>query len=76
VFFSFSIVINARYDRWQAVIEQVPDDRVLVETDYHAAGEYMEKRMQEVVKVIAFVKGWTIESCVQTLAQNFDSFSH
>lgn len=58
IFFSFSQVINGRYDRWREVVRKVPDDRVLIESDYHDS-RLIDGSLKQALDVVCEAKGWT-----------------
>ncbi|KAK9247014.1 hypothetical protein V1506DRAFT_533281 [Lipomyces tetrasporus] len=75
IYFSFSIVINSRYgEKFKQVLRAVPDDRLLVESDFHMAGKTMQSLLAAVVKFVCEVKGWEIEEGVRTLGKNWKRF--
>jgi Tat protein secretion system quality control protein TatD with DNase activity len=55
-------------------IKAVPEDRVLVESDMHTAGEDMDDALERAVKVIAGIRGLEIDHCVKKLAGNWKAF--
>ncbi|KAK9239421.1 hypothetical protein V1525DRAFT_36085 [Lipomyces kononenkoae] len=75
VYFSFSIVINSRYgEKFKQVLMAVPDDRLLVESDFHVAGKTMQALLAAIVKFVCEVKGWDLEQGVRILGQNWRRF--
>ena len=77
VYFSFSTVINfstSRSDKVVQVIRATPDDRLLVESDLHCAGERMDDLLEEVTRSICQIKGWSLDEGVKQLAQNWRRF--
>jgi len=77
IFFSFSQVINFSHGSSKALdaIEVVPDDRILIESDLHRAGERMDGLLADVARTICKVKGWELETGVQQLARNWKHFA-
>lgn len=78
VFFSFSTTINAWSDngdgKVEAALRMVPDDRVLVESDLHTAGDRMESYLEGGVRKICEVRGWELEEGVKQLCRNWMRF--
>lgn len=76
VYFSFSSVINFGHqsDRSVAVIKALPDDRVLVESDLHIAGQEMDDMLEDVTRQICEIRGWALRQGVQQLADNWRRF--
>ncbi|KAK4541791.1 hypothetical protein LTR36_007323 [Oleoguttula mirabilis] len=78
VFFSFSTTINAWSEtgdgKVEAALRMVPDDRVLVESDLHTAGDRMDQYLEEGVRKICEVKGWELEEGVRRLGRNWKRF--
>lgn len=78
VFFSFSSVINLSKtpaERVREVLRSVPDDRVLVESDFHCAGERMDRHLEEITRFVCQTKGWTLEEGIPRLASNWQRFA-
>lgn len=77
-FFSFSTTINSWTEsgpgKVEAAVKAVPDDRVLVESDLHTAGEKMDGYLEEIVRKICVVKGWELEDGVKRLRDNWRRF--
>ena len=77
VYFSFSTVINftgPTVDRVKLCLESLPDDRILIESDLHTAGKKMDDLLEEVVRRVCHVKGWSLEDGTKLLAENWRRF--
>ncbi|MCJ1390165.1 hypothetical protein MMC18_003023 [Xylographa bjoerkii] len=77
LFFSFSHVINfSNPDSNKAIeaIKAVPDNRILVESDLHCAGQRMDGLLEAIVRSICQIKGWPLEDGVKQLAKNWKHF--
>ncbi|KAH8656150.1 cut9 interacting protein-like protein Scn1 [Tricladium varicosporioides] len=77
IFISLSAVINLQKTtdaKATELIVAVPDDRILVESDLHIAGEEMDQRLEEMVRRICFTKKWELENGVKKLGQNWHRF--
>lgn len=75
IYFSFSVLINQRYgEKFKKVVHAVPDDRLLVETDFPLAGEKMQALQAHIVSVVCEIKGWKLDEGVKILKRNWNEF--
>jgi TatD DNase family protein len=74
VYMSFSVAINGRLgNKLLQLIEKVPDDRLLIESDYNTP-KGIDEAMADITRVVAKAKGWTIEQVVRTCRNNWLEF--
>ncbi|CAG8509661.1 14255_t:CDS:10 [Acaulospora colombiana] len=73
VYFSFSIVINERYNRLPDLIRAVPEDRLLVESDVNSP-EGLDDLMERIIKIVSDVKEWSLAFTVEKCRENFLRF--
>ncbi|KAG9256458.1 TatD family [Emericellopsis atlantica] len=78
IYFSFSVAVNlstkSTRNKIRQVIQGVPEERILVESDLHKAGEDMESALVEMYTLVCETKGWTIEDGVKRIRQNYEAF--
>lgn len=78
IFFSFSEAINLSEkngaDKFAAQMKVCPDDRILVESDLHVAGEQMDRALEVMYRKICEVKGWELEEGVRRIGRNYEEF--
>ncbi|KAF2402089.1 cut9 interacting protein-like protein Scn1 [Trichodelitschia bisporula] len=77
IYFSFSTAINfssAAASKAEAVICALPDDRILAESDLHTAGPRMDRHLEDIVRKICDLKGWTLDHGVKQLGDNWQRF--
>ncbi|KAK3680689.1 Cut9-interacting protein scn1 [Vermiconidia calcicola] len=79
IFFSFSTTINSWSDsgdgKVEAAVRAIPDERILVESDLHTAGENMDSHLEDIVRMLCKVKSWELEHGVKQLGKNWRSFA-
>ena len=77
IFFSFSRLVNfssPSREKVFNVIKAVPNDRLLAESDLHAAGENMDNLLADIIRSICRIKGWSLEHGVSQLSLNWKHF--
>lgn len=78
VFFSFSHAINLSEkngaEKFAAIMRACPDDRILVESDLHLAGQQMDDALEAMYRKVCEVKGWELEEGVRRIMRNFEEF--
>ncbi|KAL1836016.1 hypothetical protein VTJ49DRAFT_5687 [Mycothermus thermophilus] len=78
VFFSFSSAINLSTaggaGRFGDVVRACPDDRVLVESDLHCAGDAMDSVLEDITRRVCEIKGWSLEEGVARIRKNYEEF--
>lgn len=78
VFFSFSQAINLSEkngaEKFAAQMKVCPDDRILVESDLHVAGEAMDEALEAMYRRVCEVKGWELEEGVRRIGRNYEEF--
>ncbi|KAI0972680.1 hypothetical protein F4678DRAFT_429006 [Xylaria arbuscula] len=77
VYFSFSVAINwgtGGGEKTEEAIRAVPDDRLLIESDLHTAGEWMDSSLEEICRKVCQVKGWGLREGVEKLGRNWREF--
>ena len=77
IFFSFSTVVNfstSGPSKAEEIIRFLPDDRILAESDVHAAGNEMDGFMEDIIRRICTLKGWSLENGIQQLKRNWNRF--
>jgi len=78
IFCSFSVLVNLKPStaaKTVEVMKVVPDDKILVESDLHCAGEHMDELLERMVKCICTAKEWSLEKGVKQLASNWLRFT-
>lgn len=80
VFFSFSAVINLSTaggeSKFPDVVRACPDDRLLVESDLHCAGEEMDRVLEDISRRVCAIKGWALEDGLARIRRNYEEFIH
>lgn len=77
IFFSFSELINFgshNSEKAVEVIKQMPEARILIESDLHCAGEKMDQLLESILKRVCKIKGWELEEGAKILRSNWQRF--
>lgn len=77
IYLSFSSVINfstAAASKTERVIKATPDDYILVESDLHTAGQRMDDQLEDIVRRVCALKGWSLDDGVRRLGDNWKAF--
>ena len=77
IFVSFSEVINFSHSSSAKAVDAikvVPDNRILIESDLHQAGERMDGLLEKMTRKICEIKGWRIDEGAMQLARNWRHF--
>jgi len=76
IFFSFSVAINVTMDEKKSseVIAACPDNRILVESDLHVAGDEMDAALEGMYRKVCEIKGWELRDGVERIGRNFKEF--
>nr|CAG8520351.1 1174_t:CDS:2 [Entrophospora candida] len=73
-YFSFSKLVNEKLsNRLHDLINFVPEDRLLVETDCRSSVN-LDSLMQDVIQLVSKVKGWSCDFTINKLKDNFLNF--
>ncbi|KAK6189545.1 hypothetical protein LQW54_013161 [Pestalotiopsis sp. IQ-011] len=80
VYFSFSTAVNFdpeggdKNQKTEEAIRTCPDDRILVESDLHTAGDRMDDALESICRKVCDLKGWGLRKGVGQLARNYREF--
>lgn len=73
IYFSFSIVINEKYNRLPELIKAVPENRLLIESDFHSPVG-TDELMERIIHLVSEIKNWTPALAVEKTRENFLRF--
>jgi Tat protein secretion system quality control protein TatD with DNase activity len=73
MYFSFSSLLNRRNRRFPDLVRAVPEDKLLVETDYHSPIG-LDDLMQEIIEAVGEIKNWTPKETIERTRTNFMRF--
>ncbi len=65
---------SSRSQKAVDAIKVVPDDRILIESDLHSAGNEMDRLLEEIARLVCEIKGWSLIEGVERLAGNWRRF--
>ena len=77
VYFSFSDLINLSSSssaKATDVIQAVPESRILIESDFHCAGERMDGLLASILHRVCELKGWSPKEGAEQLRKNWEKF--
>jgi Tat protein secretion system quality control protein TatD with DNase activity len=75
VYVSCSVLINIPTDeRAKRIVEFVPEERILTESDYHAGGSDMDQYIWAALARICRCYNWSLEEGSSQVAKNFSHF--
>lgn len=75
VFVSCSVLINIpTQTKMDALAESIPSDRILSESDYHAAGDLMDKYVHQSLTAIASAYNLELDQAANLISQNYSKF--
>ncbi|MBE3050418.1 TatD family hydrolase [Candidatus Bathyarchaeota archaeon] len=78
VYFSLSTAVNfatpAAEKRFAEAVKEIPDDRILVESDLHTAGPAMDAALEEMYTRVCERKGWGLREGVERIGRNYEAF--
>ena len=78
VFFSLSTAVNLSTthaaERFAEAVKEIPDDRILVESDLHSAGKEMDEALEDMYRRVCDGKGWELREGVERIGRNYETF--
>ncbi|KAK3352367.1 hypothetical protein B0T25DRAFT_184179 [Lasiosphaeria hispida] len=78
IYFSFSVVVNLSThgleSKFADVIQVCPDDRILVESDLHTAGDEMDRVLEQIYRKVCQVKGWSLTEGLERIRKNYEGY--
>jgi len=78
IFFSFSTAVNFSTPTGESkasdVIKACPDDRILVESDLHIAGDRMDAALEAMYRKVCEIKGWELKDGIERIGRNYREF--
>ncbi|KHJ34248.1 putative cut9 interacting protein [Erysiphe necator] len=74
IYFSFCALLNLPTDKVTEVIKAVPEDRILVESDFDKVTDDMDQLLEKMCRRICNDKNWPLEKGVEILGNNWRQF--
>lgn len=78
VYFSLSTAINlstpSGVERFAEIVKEIPNDRILVESDLHTAGVKMDDALEDMYRRVCEVKGWGLREGLERVGRNYEAF--
>ncbi|KFA69741.1 hypothetical protein S40285_09099 [Stachybotrys chlorohalonatus IBT 40285] len=78
IFVSFSTAINLGTDtsrsKFNDVVKAVPENRILVESDLHTAGDAMDGYLEDMYRRVCHIRGWQLKDGVARIRRNYEEF--
>jgi Tat protein secretion system quality control protein TatD with DNase activity len=78
IYFSFSVAINLSSEggagKFPEVVKACPDERILIESDLHIAGERMDGMLEEMYRKVCEIKGWGLREGAEKIRRNYEEF--
>jgi TatD DNase family protein len=72
-YFSFSHIVNSRSPKSLSRIRDIPDDRILLESDVHCSLK-VNSAMEDIILLVSKAKGWTREYTIGKTTKNAFNF--
>lgn len=77
IFFSFSQLVNFgshESEKAVEVVRRMPEERVLIESDLHCAGDTMDKLLENILAKVCEIKGWDLKEGAEVCKRNWERF--
>lgn len=77
IYFSFSQLVNFgshNSDKAVEVIQRMPEERILIESDLHCAGETMDDLLENIFVRVCKIKEWDFKVGAETCRRNWERF--
>jgi len=74
LYFGFSAAVNLRSPKTRKLLAEIPPARLLLESDLEGPPAAVEAGLAEMLRVVAEVKGWSLEEAARITAENAHRF--